>query len=210
MSGPAATETTPHDVVGLILAGGQGHRLGRRDKALLQLGGTTLVERAVGRLGPQVACLALSANGDPRRFVALGGQVSVLADALPDQGPLAGIAAGLELAQSRGASRIVTVAVDTPFFPGDLVARLTDGQPLDHVAVACDSTGLHPTFALWPVSALPAVQVALGQQRASLRAVIAGIGLAAVRFPETDPPGFFNINTPDDLALAEAMARAVD
>ncbi|MBY0395351.1 MAG: NTP transferase domain-containing protein, partial [Thermoleophilia bacterium] len=82
-------------VLGLILAGGQARRMGGGDKPLLRLGGRTLLERVVERLGPQCgAGLVLSANGDPARFSGFPGPV--LPDPVPDQpGPLAGILAGL-------------------------------------------------------------------------------------------------------------------
>ena len=104
------------ELIGVILAGGQGSRMGGADKALLRLGQETLLARAERRLGAQVAEVVVSANGDPAR---LGTGRAVLADPVGGfVGPLGGVLAGLGFAQARGAAGIVTVAVDTPFFPG--------------------------------------------------------------------------------------------
>ena len=114
-------------VLGLILAGGQARRMGGGDKPLLRLGGRTLLERVVERLGPQCgAGLVLSANGDPARFGQFG--LQVITDTLPGHpGPLAGILAGMEWAAGLpGIGHIVSVPADTPFVPADLVARLQD------------------------------------------------------------------------------------
>ncbi len=193
-------------IAGLVLAGGSGARLGGRDKAMIALGGTTLVARAVARLSPQVAAVAISANGPPDRFAAFG--LPVLSDRDgPGQGPLAGVIAGLGWAGDAGCAALVTVAVDTPFFPADLAARLAAGCRAGQAAVAADATGLHPTFALWPVAALPVLQAALASGQGRLRAAAAAIGFTQAEFPA--PGGcsaFFNINTPGDIA--EAARRA--
>lgn len=99
---------------GLILAGGRGRRMGGRDKALLKLGGQTLLDRVAARLAPQVAGLAVSSNSDPALLPGL----KVLPDETPDlAGPLAGVLSGLCEARRRGFDGLVSVAVDTPFSP---------------------------------------------------------------------------------------------
>ncbi|MEO0917488.1 MAG: molybdenum cofactor guanylyltransferase, partial [Pseudomonadota bacterium] len=140
--------------LGVILAGGQARRMGGGDKGLLQIGDRTLLDLAIERLSPQVDGLALNANGAPERFAAF--ELPVLPDPLPDYpGPLAGVLAGLEWADAHGATHIVTAAADTPFFPADLVPRLTlaaetEGKP---IALSRTENGRHPTFVLercWP------------------------------------------------------------
>ena len=109
--------------LGVILAGGQATRMGGGDKGLLPLGQGTLLSSVIDRLEPQVAGLALNANGDAARFADLG--LPVLADSIEGfAGPLAGVLAGLDWAAEQGADTIVTAAADTPFFPCDLVPRL--------------------------------------------------------------------------------------
>ncbi|MCC5986502.1 MAG: molybdenum cofactor guanylyltransferase MobA [Pararhodobacter sp.] len=199
---------------GVILAGGLASRMGGGDKGLLLLGGRRLVDHVIERLAPQVGALAINANGDPARLADLG--LPVIGDSLPDRpGPLAGVLASMEWAAAMGAGSVITVAADTPFLPGDLVARLeaaAAGSPSGlALAASPDASGKvrrHPTCGLWPVSLRTALRrdVQQGERRAGRWADAHGAALALFDSARGDP--FFNINTPDDLARAEAMAGA--
>lgn len=174
--------------------------MGGADKALLRLGGQTLLSRAVERLEPQVERLAVSANGDATRFAGFG--LPVLADA-ERQGPLAGVLAGMDWAAGYGADAVVTVAVDVPFFPGDLVPRLALAAEGAGVALARSGGNDHPTFGLWPVSLRGALRDFLASgAKARVRDFAAMHGAGRADFP--DDGAFGNLNTPDDLARAEA------
>jgi molybdopterin-guanine dinucleotide biosynthesis protein A len=197
-------------VVGVILAGGLARRMGGGDKALLPLAGRTLLDHLLARLQPQVAAVVLNANGDPARFASW--QFPVVPDTLEDHlGPLAGILAGMRWAAShrRDTVDIVTVPADTPFVPRDLVARLLQGRDAmlgARCAVAQSQRRIHPTVGLWPVSSADDLDAAL---RAGLRKVADWLPpqqTAAANFSSPDGDPFFNVNTPDDLALAERMA----
>ncbi|TCO71156.1 molybdenum cofactor guanylyltransferase MobA [Rhodovulum euryhalinum] len=192
-------------VVGVILAGGRGRRLGGADKALVRLAGETLLVRVAARFAPQVAALALSANGPASAYAAAG--LPVLPDAPPDdRGPLAGVLAGLDWAAAEGAEALATVAVDTPFLPLDLVARLVDsGAPL---AMAESGGRRHPTAALWPVAVRQALSAALDRGDRRLGDVAESLGAVAVAVDGDGIDPFFNINTAEDLALAEAVLRS--
>jgi molybdenum cofactor guanylyltransferase len=195
--------------LGVILAGGQATRMGGGDKGLLTLGGRTLLSHVIERLSPQVAELALNANGNAARFDALN--LTVLPDSIDGfVGPLAGVLAGMDWAAERGADTIVTAAADTPFFPGDLVPRLllaSEGMthPLVLAATPDDTRGTarHPTFGIWPVALRDDLRAALN---GGLRKVVMWTqqheGREAL-FPHE--AAFFNVNTPDDLKTAEGM-----
>lgn len=187
--------------LGVILAGGRATRMGGGDKGLLRLGGQTILGRVITRLSPQVDAMVLNANGDPARFD-LG--LPVVADSIPGfAGPLSGVLAGLDHAAARNRSHIVTVAADTPFFPTDLVARLTAAAGGAGLALAASPSGRHPTFGLWPVSLRDDLRAALSE---GLRKVVLwtdqhNAGTAA--FP--NDAAFFNVNTPQDLNTARGM-----
>ncbi len=182
----------------VILAGGGGTRLGGADKAFLPLGGQPLIALLLRRLMPQTGLIAISANGDPARFSAFN--LSVLPDgALAGKGPLAGVAAGLAWANSIGAAELLTIPVDTPFIPDDLLNALTPAP-----AVATWRGRQHHLVATWQVAALPQLLAFLAQPGAyKVRDALFFSSARQVAFDaETDP--FHNINTPEDLAAATA------
>ena len=195
--------------LGVILAGGQATRMGGGDKGLLPLGGGTLLSAVISRLAPQVAELALNANGDAARFA--GFDLPVLPDSIEGYaGPLAGVLAGLDWAAKQGADTIVTAAADTPFFPCDLVPHLlraSEGMTHPLVLAATPDakrgTARHPTFGLWPVALRDDLRAAL---QGGLRKVVLWTDQHHGRiatFP--DEAAFFNVNTPEDLTKAEQM-----
>lgn len=198
--------------VGLILAGGGARRMGGADKALLPLAGRPLLAHVADRFTPQVAACALGANGDPARFAAFG--LPVLPDPPPgDQGPLAGVLAGLDWAAGQGAETLVTVAVDTPFLPQDLVPRLLlateDMAAPVAIATAPDGHELrrHPACALWPVALREDLRAALRQGTRRLGAWAAEMGAREAFFPDGEA-AFFNLNRPEDIQRAEVMRAA--
>jgi molybdopterin-guanine dinucleotide biosynthesis protein A len=185
--------------------------MGGGDKGLLSLSGQTLLARVIERLEPQVDDLALNANGDAARFSGFG--LPVLPDSIDGfVGPLAGVLAGLDWAAGQGADCIVTAAADTPFLPPDLVTRLRaagDGMVVPLVLAATPDpdrgTVRHPTFGLWPVALRDDLRAALTD---GLRKVVIWTdrhgGREAV-FPVDGIDPFFNVNTLDDLAQAQAI-----
>lgn len=188
----------------VILAGGQATRMGGGDKCLRQIGGQTILELVLTRLRPQAGPIALNANGPAARFERFG--LPVVPDSLPGHpGPLAGVLAGLDWAAQQGHAQIVSVAADTPFFPSDLVARLSQAGPLA-LAASQDAARIwrQPTFGIWPVALRDDLRAALQE---GLRKVVLwtdrhGAGQAV--WPATPRDPFFNINTPQDITQAEA------
>lgn len=195
-------------IFGLILAGGTARRMGGADKALLMLGGIRLVDHVIARLEPQVAALAISANGPPERFAGL--DFPILPDGVP-RGPLSGVLAGLTWAAASGASHVVSAAVDTPFLPCDLVPRLCLAAEVHALgfAIARAAGRDHPTFGLWPVSLRDDLRTYL-DQAASARVLGFADRHAAARAEFDDADAFTNLNTPEDLATAGRRPGAVE
>ncbi len=180
-----------------ILAGGQGLRLGGRDKALVQLSGRPLLSHLLDRLRPQARRIVLSANGDAARFASFG--LPVVADDIADAGPLAGIAAAAAYCAANWpeTTRLITVPVDTPRPPAYLVQRLAAG-PAGRVTVAEASGRLHWAVACWPLAAALRLKAAIhetGLRR--LETAVRAEGLATIPFAGANT--FANINTPEDL-----------
>jgi len=188
--------------------------MGGGEKGLLELGGRTLVARAIERLGPQVGGLAISANGALSTYESYG--FSVLGDTLEGRlGPLAGVLSGLTWAEAEGAEQLVSVAADTPFFPLDLAARLAAAAEENPIVLAASpdpkrGMSRHPTFGLWPVALRGDLEAAL---KDGLRKVVAwtdphGCGQAEFLSTPFDP--FFNVNRPDDMVYAKELLQRFD
>ena len=195
-------------VPGVILAGGKASRMGGGDKGLLSLAGQSLLDHVIARLAPQCSELALNANGNPARFQRF--RRPVLADGIADQpGPLAGVLAAMDWAAALGADRVVTVAADTPFFPRDLVARLAEpgGLTLAASQAPCETPVLQPIFGMWPVALRDDLANALERGDRKVRLWADAHGCTQVIFPHGGADPFFNINTPQDLRQARALAR---
>jgi molybdopterin-guanine dinucleotide biosynthesis protein A len=198
------------ETYGVILAGGRARRLGGVDKALIAVGGEPILARLAQRLSSQCAGLALNANGDPQRFAGFG--LAVVADDIAGfPGPLAGVLAGMDYVAANFAAipSIVTVPADTPFIPRDLVARLRETRERAgaDIAVARSDERDHHTIALWPVSLRGPLRRALVEEE--LRKVATFIGRfkhIAVEWPIAPYDPFFNVNRPEDVERAEAMA----
>jgi molybdopterin-guanine dinucleotide biosynthesis protein A len=184
-------------IAALILAGGRGTRIGGADKALISLNGQPFIAHLLARLRAQTAELAISANGDAARFDAY--DLPVLPDGpLAGFGPLAGLAAGLQWAAQLGAASLVTVPVDTPFIPLDLIARLTPAP-----AVAVFEGRQHHLVAHWRVADRPdLVRFLQTSPPYKVRDFLNLCTARQVNFAAAADP-FLNVNTPEDLAIAQ-------
>ncbi|MDB5393131.1 MAG: molybdopterin-guanine dinucleotide biosynthesis protein [Rhodospirillales bacterium] len=194
----------------ILLAGGTARRMGGGDKSLHILAGRPILSHVIGRIQPQVAALALNANGDPVRFAAW--DLPVIADEIGGYpGPLAGIHAGMNWARERfpEISEILSIPTDLPFLPTDLVERLQAARIAENadIAVARSNDQPHPVVALWPIGVADALHRAVTQE--ALRRVTEFAGRYRVAYADfavvsTDP--FYNINSPDELQRAQSLA----
>jgi molybdopterin-guanine dinucleotide biosynthesis protein A len=203
--------TEAFGTLGLVLAGGRAARMGGGDKALIEIGGQTILERTLQRLRLQTSGVAINANGDPSRFAFTG--LSIIADSVPQfPGPLAGILAGLDWAaiNKPEAAYIASVPGDCPFLPRDLVARLHAARIANALPLACARSGewRHPVIGLWPVSLRQDLRHALvSEDIRKIELWTARHGVAIADWPAEPVDPFFNVNTPEDAARANQLAK---
>ncbi|MBN9050679.1 MAG: molybdenum cofactor guanylyltransferase MobA [Rhizobiales bacterium] len=196
--------------LGLVLAGGLARRMGGGDKAMIAIGGTSILDRVLERLRLQTAGIIVNANGDPARFAATG--LPVIADSVPGfAGPLAGVLAGLDWAAANkpDITYIASVPGDCPFLPRDLVGRLHAARISDDLPLACARSGAwrHPVVGLWPVTLRDDLRRALvDEDLRKIEVWTARHGIAIADWPDKPVDPFFNVNTPDDAARANALA----
>jgi molybdopterin-guanine dinucleotide biosynthesis protein A len=166
--------------------------MGGADKAMLTVGGRSMLAAVIAALDLPV--MAISANGDPARFAGFG--LPVLPDGVfADQGPLAGILAGLEWAAGLGMTALLTAPCDTPLLPPGLADRLWPPP------CGVSSGGrLHHLVAAWPVGCAGELRALLsGPGSRSVGRFAERIGMRYAEFPAGSIDPFANINTPEDL-----------
>jgi len=187
------------DVTGVVLAGGQGRRMGGVDKGLVELADEPMVAHVLARLVPQVADVLINANQNLDRYRAFGHLV------VPDAvggfaGPLAGLHAGMTAATRE---LVVTVPCDSPFLPEDLVGRL-HGALIGagaQLAVAKTFDQPHPVFALVSRSVLANLAAFLESGGRKIDAWYATLRHVEVAFDD-EAEAFRNINTAAELKAA--------
>ncbi len=184
----------PERVAAVILAGGQGSRMGGVDKGLIDYRGRPLIEWALDVLRPQVDEVVISANRNLETYAAYGPRV--LPDTLPDfPGPLAGVLVAM---QSVTADWLAVVPCDSPHLPSDLVARLHAAALRENVplAVAADELRMHHTCFIVRTDQRDVLAAFLARGERAVRRWQAGLPSVNERF---DVACFANLNQPGDL-----------
>ena len=193
-------------ISGLVLAGGQGSRLGGIDKGLQAFEGLPLAQHALQRLAPQVGCLMISANRNLDVYQRMGAPVWPDSPSVAGyEGPLAGFLTGLAHCET---PYLVTVPCDSPRFPADLVQRLWQAlqDEAADLAIAATRRGsetqLEPVFCLMKRELQGSLQRYLQSGQRKIERWTAEHRRAEFVFD--DATAFFNINTPDELTRLRA------
>lgn len=197
---------------GLVLAGGLARRMGGGDKARIKIGRSTIIDRVLATLSGQCVDIIINANGDTNRYEDTG--CEIVSDSVPDfAGPLAGILAGLDwlAEQHNGIEWMLSVPADCPFLPDDLVERLHEARRRmgAGVPLACARSGewRHPVVGLWPLALRENLRKALMEEGLhKIEVWTARHGVAIADWPDQPVDPFFNVNTPEDVQRAEAIA----
>ena len=183
---------THPNVLGAVLAGGAGERLGG-SKAMAELGGRKLISyplAALAAAGIETVIVAKPASALPDGLAA-----AVVTEAAEPRHPLLGVVTALQHASGRC---VLACACDMPLVTPGLLARLA-ASPITTAAVG--GGRLQPLLALYQPDAVPALEAAVAAGESATAA------LAALR-PETidvSEREVFNVNTADDLAYAASI-----
>jgi molybdopterin-guanine dinucleotide biosynthesis protein A len=181
-------------LTGIILAGGQGRRMGGLDKGLVQLDGRPLYQHVLERLRPQVDIVMINANRNIDRYQLSG--CRVIEDVFDDYpGPLAGIYSALIAIEGEWA---VFCSCDTPAIPLNFVEKLIHQRREAPAVWVRSQTRDHPTLALIHRDMAKALFDYLQAGERRLMQFLRDHGGHAVALDD-DESAFRNINTPDDL-----------
>lgn len=195
-------------IAAVILAGGQGTRMGGCEKPLLQLHNIpvlTFIMKSLRTSLPEHA-IALSTNSNADLYAKW--HLPLLRDIMPGCGPLGGLLTALLWARQRGAETLITVSGDTPFIPDTLVNNLIPAP-----AVVVSDKRRHHLIASWPVNCADSLQNWLGAphntQQRRVRLFTDTLNPREVVYSALPYDPFFNINTPDDYAAAWTLSQRI-
>ncbi len=189
------------DITAVILAGGQGRRMGGQDKGLLEFNGAPLIEILIRELERQAVAIVINANRNLDRYQAFG--LPVISDRLEDyQGPLAGFASAMDSVDS---AFILSLPCDGPLLAADYVARFVTSQQRSGapICVAFDGERLQPVHALIRVDLLASLNRFLDSGERKIDRWYALHAYAQTDFSDCSDM-FRNINTPSDQQSLQA------
>ncbi|WP_249977786.1 molybdenum cofactor guanylyltransferase MobA [Vreelandella olivaria] len=194
----------PQELTGMILAGGEGRRMGGRDKGLEPFAGLPLVAHVAKRFDGQVAELLINANRNQEAYELFAARIIEDAEG-GFKGPLMGIYSGLRAANTPW---LLVAPCDTPALPNDLVARMTAGMGDHDIGVAFDGERLHPVVALLRTSLAADLAATLAMGERKIDRWYARHAWCKVDMSDC-PEAFANLNTEEEkLRLEYALAKA--
>ncbi|WP_301585610.1 molybdenum cofactor guanylyltransferase MobA [Halomonas alkaliantarctica] len=193
---------TPQTLTGMILAGGEGRRMGGRDKGLEPFAGLPLVAHVAKRFDGQVAELMINANRNTDAYALFA--TRVIEDAEGGfKGPLMGIYSGLRAAETPW---LLVAPCDSPALPHDLVNRMVAGISSESgeydIAVAFDGERLHPVVALLRTSLADDLANALAEGERKIDRWYARHSWCKVDMSDC-PETFANLNTEEEKSRLE-------
>ena len=193
-------------ITGAIVAGGASSRFGGQAKGLLEVGGQRIIDRIASALRPVVETIAVVSNA-PDASEWLDG-ATVWRDERSERASIVGVHTAL-----LHADRVFVVAWDMPFVTEALLRAVTKGlTPTAGAVVPEGPNGPQPMCALYTRDCLDAIERALDAGNLRMMAVVEYLPrVARISLDEVTRLGdperlFFNVNAPEDLRIAEAMA----
>jgi len=197
-----------NDLRGFILAGGASRRMGR-DKAQIPWGGGTLLTHAIEQMEPVASEVSIVGTLTAENLA-----VPVLTDKIPGLGPLAGIHSALSRSTS---DWNLILAVDLPLVTPELLAWIADFRVVasQTAIVPRVSSRLQPLCAIYHRKILPQIDQALVRRESSIRRLLERLGTRIIEEDQLIASGFapemlFNVNTPEDLERARAIAKSMN
>jgi len=193
-------------VTGVVQAGGGSTRMGGQPKALMELGGRRIIERVLAALRPVVDEVLIVTN-TPELYAFL--ELPMVADVYPDHGSLGGIYSGLKAASGQAA---FTVACDMPFLSPEIIELVIRRSGEGDVVIPRVGGQLETMHAVYGKTCLPHIEERLIAGRLKITGFFQSVRVVEIAEEEIGRFGdprlvFMNVNTPDELRRARALAK---
>ncbi|MBH87652.1 MAG: molybdenum cofactor guanylyltransferase [Pelagibacterales bacterium] len=197
---------------GVILAGGNARRLGGKGKAFINLSGHSLINLVLDKFEPQVNQVAINTRNKDDFSSYSYPLIEDPINEIGGSGPLAGISSAIKWAKeySKSSSHVVTVPVDAPLLPTDLVIRLALELKTNKsdIIFASSNNNIYPVIGLWSLYLDKKLDKALNNGVRKIDAFTASFDVSIVNWSYNDINPFFNINTHEDIGIAENYIKS--
>ena len=196
---------------GVILAGGSARRLGGKGKAFINISGVSLIDLVLRKIETQVDRVAINTR-DKNSFSQYN--YPIIEDLITEEGgsgPLAGISSAIKWAKKsiNPVSHVITVPVDTPLLPIDLVHRMSLELKIkkSDIIFASSNNNIYPVVSMWSLSLDNHLDKALSNGVRKIDAFTSSYNVSTVDWSFNDVDPFFNINNPEDITFAEKYIK---
>tara|TARA_B100001175_G_C19391318_1_gene581578 strand:+ start:377 stop:979 length:603 start_codon:yes stop_codon:yes gene_type:complete len=196
---------------GVILAGGSARRLGGKGKAFINISGVSLIDLVLRKIETQVDRVAINTR-DKNSFSQYN--YPIIEDLITEEGgsgPLAGISSAIKWAKKsiNPVSHVITVPVDTPLLPIDLVHRMSLELKIkkSDIIFASSNNNIYPVVSMWSLSLDNHLDKALSNGVRKIDTFTSSYNVSTVDWSFNDVDPFFNINNPEDITLAEKYIK---
>jgi molybdopterin-guanine dinucleotide biosynthesis protein A len=192
---------------GVILSGGLNTRFSGKDKSFIRLGNTCILDLIYSIFKDLFDEIILVTNS-PMDYIHL--DATIVTDIYPVRSSLTGIHTGLYYASN---DYSFFIACDTPFLNKMLIETIIDQIDAGVDAIVPEtSNGIEPLFAVYSKNCLHTIEHQLNQKHLKVKKFLKKIRtkfLPEIKIKEVDPDlnSFFNINTPEDLAIAKKLVK---
>ena len=184
-----------------IMLGGMSTRMGT-DKALVTLGGKTLLERAITRWQGYGAGVQLSVGSPERKELAPAGMAPIT-DIYPERGPLGGLHAGLHACPT---DLMLMVAVDSPYLTQAHADRLLEAIGSADACIYRVNGRPQPLFGLYRRGCATPAETLILHGNNRMTELLGWVNTVFVDVEDAAP--FRNLNTPEELSAAQEDFRS--
>jgi len=192
---------------GVILAGGESKRLGYKTKALLQVGGSRIIERVLDAVyGVTDKVILITNSPDDYKYLGL----TMFYDTIPGLGPIGGIYTGISKSHTH---QNIIIACDMPFIKSELLELLLRQSEGYDIVIPVTTDGYHPLCAIYSKNCIQPAKLLIESKSLKVTSLFQYVKVNKVVFSENDffyaQNVFLNVNTAEDYIKAERLARII-
>ena len=204
-------ESNKMKIGGIILSGGKSRRM-KSDKSLKKINNIPLIDIIIEKSMKQLDYVFINSN-KLENYNFKGMNIDVVKDCIKGYlGPLAGILTGMKWLKKKNNNftHLMSFPIDSPFFPNNLVSKFLIYKDKYEIISANSENRNHPVFSLWHLKLEEELEIYIKNGVRKIDEFTIKKKTKVVKFKNFGYDPFFNINTEEDLNIAESWILKID